>query len=232
MKKLPVYIGLVLLVSCFSWAQENLGANFFPGEILSRNLSETNSNIGSDILTAFQYTDRGIWTSPQFTGEAQKDYPLPSLSGSLLPKPSELAHLLMDLPKDKNSKILITGIAVGYTVQLLEKLYTDIHYIELDPQLKSINTGRFEPGTKPETLDSLKSNETDNNYDVIILQINLETIPSWIPSALNPVQGRLYFSMGGQYREGILMRLEDSHGKISIQDLGPCQFEAGDLAKP
>ena len=162
-------------------------------------------------------------TAPQ---EAYADHPLPVGSGQTISQPWMVADMLQALELKGNETVLEIGTGSGYGAAVLAKLVTQVHTVELLPELAESAGKRLrELGYGNITVhlgDGSAGWPEAVPYDAIVVTAGAPEVPEPLKQQLRD-GGRLVVPVGDRFTQELLV-VHRAGSRFHIEPRGGCRF--------
>lgn len=189
-------------------------------------------NGSPEVLAAFSQVDRRQFVPPELgisDEDIYSDKVIKLNENSTISQPTYMAKMIDLLDLDQGHKVLEVGTATGFQSALLSKIASEVHTIEIDPDLAekalanhkrlTINNVHVHVG------DGAKGLPIEADFDAVIFTAHIKEMPPAILGQV-AVEGCIVAPVGQDSENAILSRYKviDKGKKFSIDVHGSCAF--------
>jgi protein-L-isoaspartate(D-aspartate) O-methyltransferase len=151
------------------------------------------------VIAAFRAVPRQLFVPPGLETHAWEDRALPLVEGQTISQPTMIAMMLDALSPDPNHRVLEVGSGCGYAAALLGFLSSEVHGVEIRPNLASMAVECLErAGVRNVTIhvgDGSRGLPEFAPYDSILVSAGANRIPEPLVAQIAP-GGRIAIPVG------------------------------------
>ncbi len=181
-------------------------------------------------LKAFYTVPREVFLTSEMTSRAYEDRPLPTMDGQTISQPYIVALMtqLLELPDDRQCKILEIGAGSGYQAAILAFMGHQVIAVDRLPGLadfahKNLSCVPYGSRVKVVTADGTLGWPEDAPYNGIIVSAAAPGIPEKLIEQLAP-GGKLVIPCGNLFVQQMLQVEKQHDGDIVIHKSIGCRF--------
>lgn len=179
------------------------------------------------VLEAMRSVPRHLFVPEALTHRAYDDAPLPIGYGQTISQPYVVAWITQNLEVSSGMHVLEIGVGSGYQAAILAFLGCTVFGIERLRQIYQLTFTRL----KKMGLRSIHLHNGDGTlglkqaapFDRIIVSAGGPEIPKPLFEQLSE-DGIMLIPVGARPRAQRLLKICKSHGKATVEDLGPAEF--------